>query len=272
MIHTNAWANPSSAGAQEALQMAAFLEERSQFPDQVQVNQALLAALHLQPGERVLEAGCGTGALARLAVGDLETSVILVGVDISPHLLNFARQTHSLDSRLHYVAGEAQRLPLASGSFDVAFAARLLLHVDDPLSVVRELSRAVRPAGRIVLMDWDFETLAVDHPDLDLTRRILHWRNDHHGGNNWSGRQLLRLATRAGLHAPQIIPVTSVARDEHANLTHSLWRAADVAREAGAISSEEHNRWIGQIKASLEAGIFFASMVYFIVLATRGKS
>jgi ubiquinone/menaquinone biosynthesis C-methylase UbiE len=267
---TNAWSNPSRMGAQEAQRMAAFLEQRSRFPDQIEVNQALLSALNLQPGERVLEAGCGSGALARMAAGNLKAEISLVGLDISPDFLDYARRLDSQEDRVAYVAGDVQRLPVVSGCFDVAIAARLLLHVDDPLPVVCELARALRPGGRMALMDWDFETLAVDHPERELTRRLLHWRNDHHGGNNWSGRQLLRLAIQAGLHNPQVFPVTSVARDQEANLTHSLQRAADVARQAGAISGEEHTRWVGLIQERLEQGTFFASMAYFIVIATQG--
>ena len=270
MTHRNAWANPSRMGVEVAERMAAFLEQRSQFADQVEVNRALLSALDLQPGERVLEAGCGSGALARMAAGSQERGIHLVGLDISPDFLAFARRIDSQDSQVLYVAGDVQSLPLTSGSFDAAIAARLLLHVDDPLPVVCELARAIRPGGRIVLMDWDFETLAVDHPDRELTRRLLHWRNDHHGGNNWSGRQLLRLAIQAGLQKPKVIPVTSVARDEHTNLTHSLLRAAEMAQQGGAISRDEHDRWVGLVQERLEKGTFFASMAYFIIIATRG--
>ena len=64
--------------------------------------------------------------------------------------------------------------------------------------MIREMKRVVKSAGRVVVMDWDFDTVTVDHPDRELTRRLLHWRCDRRGGNNWSGRQLWRRMHTAG--------------------------------------------------------------------------
>jgi hypothetical protein len=127
----------------------------------------------------------------------------------------------------------------------------------------------VRPGGRIVLMDWDWETLTVPHPDRELTRRLLHWRCDHHGGDNWSGRKLLGHLLDAGLHDPIVIPVVTLARDEAAALTGTLWRAAEVARDRGGITSHEHDAWVGELKQQIAAGRFLASIVYFIVRGER---
>ena len=96
------------------------------------------------------------------------------------------------------------------------------------------MARVVKPGGRIVLMDWDFETVTVMYPDRELTRRLLHWRCDHHSGDNWSGRCLLGHALAAGLRDVTVIPVATVARDEAAALTGSLFRAAEVARDGAA--------------------------------------
>ena len=173
------------------------------------------------------------------------------------------------DPHLRFDVASGEQLPYDAATFDAAFAARLLLHVADPLAVVREMARVVRPGGRIVLMDWDWETLAVTHPDRELTRRLLHWRCDHHGGDNWSGRKLLGYLLDAGLHNPIVIPVVTLAHDETAALTGTLWRAAEVARDRGGITSQEHDAWVGELKRQIAAGRFLASIVYFIVRGER---
>jgi hypothetical protein len=127
------------------------------------------------------------------------------------------------------------------------------------------MARVVRPGGRLVLADIDFETVAVDHPDRELTRRILHWRCDHHGGDNWSGRKLLRRARVAGLEDVQVTPVSVTAFDEKSALTLSLWRSAEVARDGGAITAEEHDAWIATLKDRILAGRFFAGVTYYIL-------
>jgi SAM-dependent methyltransferase len=269
MSHSNAWSNPSAVSAEDAARMAAFLEDRARCPDQAQVNAALRDVVAGQPGERVLEVGCGSGALCRLVAPDLRPGGEMVGVDVAADMIATAERYAAMDPHLRFDVASAEQLPHDEGTFDAAFAARLLLHVADPLAVVLEMARVVRPGGRVVLMDWDWEALTVTHPDRELTRRLLHWRCDHHGGDNWSGRQLLGHLLDAGLHDPIVIPVVTLARDEAAALTGTLWRAAEVARNRGGITSHEHDAWVGELKQQIAAGRFLASIVYFIVRGER---
>jgi ubiquinone/menaquinone biosynthesis C-methylase UbiE len=140
-----------------------------------------------------------------------------------------------------------------------------LLHVADPEKVVKEMARVVKPSGRVVVMDWDFDTVVVDHSNRELTRRLIHWRTDHVGGNNWSGRKLFRYLANMGLTDLQIYPVVSIARSEHDSLTQSLWNAARNAQDQMILSAEEYEIWTGELKSAMKAGQFFASIVYFIV-------
>jgi ubiquinone/menaquinone biosynthesis C-methylase UbiE len=268
MSHTNAWSDPSRAGVEDTARMAEFLQERSARPDQVQVNSAVRDALDPQAGERLLEVGSGTGVVCRLAAPSVAPHGSLIGLDISTEFARTAGKATAaagLSEWVSYTAGQAERLPFRASSFEAAWAVRLLLHVADPQQVVNEMARVVRPAGRIVLADWDFETVAVDHSDRELTRRLLTWRIDHHGGDNWSGRQLWRQARQAGLKQISIMPLVTVATDESAALTQSLWRAAEVALQGGRITSGEHDAWVGELKERIAVGCFFTSIVYFIV-------
>jgi ubiquinone/menaquinone biosynthesis C-methylase UbiE len=267
MSHSNAWSNPSLAGPEDAARMAAFLEERSQRPDQLQVNQAIIDVLAPATGERLLEVGSGTGVLCRIAAPRVSENGNIVGLDVSKEFTDLARrESNSLGLvQLRHLVGQGERLPFVDHNFDGAWAARLILHAGKPQAVVEEIARVVRPGGRVVLADWDFETVAVDHPDRELTRRILHWRIDHHGGDNWSGRKLLRRAKDAGLTRIESIPVVYIAQDENSALTLSLWRAAEVARDGGGITPQEHDAWIDDLKERIVQRRFFASIVYFIV-------
>jgi len=253
--------------------MAAFLEARARLPDQASVNARVVDALAPLPGERILEVGCGSGALCRLAALRIGPEGRLTGLDISPDMLAAARRSadeYGLAETLSFDVGAAKVLPYADASFDAVLAARLLLHVDRPDVVLREMTRVVRSGARLVLMDWDWETVTVDHSDRALTRRVLHWRCDHHGGNNWSGRQLWRLMMDVGLREVCVTPVVTVVYEENTSLTQSLWRAAEAARDGGAITPDEHEAWVGEAKARLAAQRFFASIVYFIVCGVRG--
>jgi 2-polyprenyl-3-methyl-5-hydroxy-6-metoxy-1,4-benzoquinol methylase len=275
MSHANNWANPSRAGVQDLHDMAAALEARAGSPDQLQVNGALLDRLAPLAGERILEVGCGSGVLCRQVASEVAPGGRITGVDISPEFLRLAQDYAAggdASSCMQWSAGQAEALPFQDASFDGAFAARLLLHVPHPQAVLNELARVVRPGGRVVVMDWDFDTVAVDHSDRELTRRLIHWRCDHHGGNNWSGRQLWGRMVAAGLLNVKAAPLVSVARGENDSLTLSLFRAAQVARDGGAIAPEEYEAWVAELKSSLGDGSYFASIVYFIVVGERGRT
>jgi ubiquinone/menaquinone biosynthesis C-methylase UbiE len=270
----NAWANPSKAGAADTVQMAAFLEERSRLPDVQEVNQKLCQAVAAKPGERLLEVGSGSGVLCRMLAPQLQQAGCIVGVDISPEMTAEARK-YALSAGIHagiaFETGAAEALPYSDASFDGAIAVRLLLHVSDPDLVIREMARVVKPGGKILVMDWDFDTVTVDHPDREQTRRLLHWRSDQHGGNNWSGRQLWRRMQVAGLRNLSVHPWVTVTHSEADGLTQSLWRAAQVACEGGAISPDEQEAWVNELKGCIQAGTFFASIVYFIVMGIVGS-
>lgn len=263
------WSNPSAVSAEDATRMAAFLEDRSACPDQILVNTALRDVLSPQPGERIVEVGCGSGALCRLVAPGLLPGGEVLGVDVAPEMVAAARTLAGQQTHIRFEVGAGAALPAEDATVDAAFGARLLLHVTDPAPIVAEMVRVVKPGGRVVLMDWDWETVVVTHPDRELTRRLLHWRCDYHGGNNWSGRRLLGYALTAGLRDLTVIPVTSVARDEAAALTGSMFRAAEVARDGGAITPAEHDAWTDGLKRQLVEGCFLASIVYFIVRGER---
>lgn len=268
MNRTNVWSNPSQAGTADIGEMAAFLEERSRSPDMQAVNEAVCNVLTPGPGERILEVGCGSGVLCRLISQRIQPDGHVIGIDISSQFLieahNYALQEGVAD-RITFECGAGEFLPYPNATFDSALAARLLLHAGDPDAVVREMVRVVRPGGRVVVMDWDFDTLAVDHPDRELTRRLLHWRSDHHGGDNWSGRKLWGRMMASGLQSLTVLPVVSIAHNEADGLTQSLWRAAQVSRDGGAISLDEYDAWVNTLKERIQAGTFFASIAYFIV-------
>ena len=268
MKQSNQWANPNTASAENVSGMVHQLEDRARRPDQQMVNAALIQELRPAAGELLLDVGSGTGVLARLAAPKLGLDGKMVGIDISLAMSQaawqFSQEAAFIDSTVFSV-GQAEHLPYQEGIFDGAFAARLLLHVQDPQQVVREMARVVKPSGRVVVMDWDFETVVVDSADRELSRRVLHWRTDHLGGDNWIGRKLWRLMAQAGLTHLAIHPFVSIAQGEEDSLTQSLWRAAQGARENGIISPEEHEAWTRGLKRAIARGHFFASIVYFIV-------
>ncbi|GAB1331002.1 class I SAM-dependent methyltransferase [Streptomyces sennicomposti] len=122
----------------------------SRFPDDGPAYAAAVAELGLREGDRVLDAGCGTGRALpplRAAVG---ASGVVVGVDLTPAMLDAAvRAGRDRDGRL--LLADVAALPLRSRSLDAVFAAGLVAHLPDPARNLRELRRVVRRGGTLAL-------------------------------------------------------------------------------------------------------------------------
>jgi SAM-dependent methyltransferase len=109
---------------------------------------AVLDAARVTPGTRLLDAGCGAGLLALLA--SLRGARLTV-LDASAALLAIARERlPAADVR----EGDLEALPFADGSFDAVTAVNSLFYAADMAAAMRELSRVVRPGGRVVVTAW----------------------------------------------------------------------------------------------------------------------
>lgn len=118
----------------------------SRFPDDGPAYAAAIADLGLREGDRVLDAGCGTGRALpplRAAVGP---SGVVLGADLTPAMLQAAVQAGRHRSGRLLLADVAA-LPLRSGCLDAVFAAGLIAHLPHPAENLRELARAVRRGG-----------------------------------------------------------------------------------------------------------------------------
>ncbi len=118
------------------------------------IHDAVLARLDgLQPSN-VLDLGCGTGQLT-LRLAEQFPDANIVGADLSNGMLERAAARLDAEgdsSPLHgFVRADAQRLPLVSGSFDIVTCTESFHWYSDQAAAVAELSRLIRPGGRLVI-------------------------------------------------------------------------------------------------------------------------
>ncbi|MET9816703.1 MULTISPECIES: class I SAM-dependent methyltransferase [unclassified Streptomyces] len=122
----------------------------TRFPDDGPAYAAAVAELGLRAGDRVLDAGCGTGRALpplRAAVGP---SGVVLGADLTPAMLREAvRAGRDRDGVL--LLADVAALPLRPRSLDAVFGAGLVSHLPSPAENLRELARVVRPGGLLAL-------------------------------------------------------------------------------------------------------------------------
>src|SRR5690348_5313255 len=108
----------------------------------------LAAASVVRPGDRVLDAACGTGDLA---VADAEAGAReVVGVDFSPRMLERARRK---STKIEWVEGDLLSLPFPDASFDAATVGFGVRNVPELERGLRELRRVLRPGGRLAVLE-----------------------------------------------------------------------------------------------------------------------
>jgi SAM-dependent methyltransferase len=159
--------------------------------------------------------------------------------------------------------GSGLRLPFAAARFDVALAVTVVLHVAEPAQLAAEMVRVTRPGGRVALQDQDFGTVAVTHPDRELTERILRGVAERIYEEPHSGRRLPGLLRSAGLSDVRLL--ADVYQDtELVPYTKTfLERRAELAVHFDLADAATAQRWLDGFTALVARGDFVMTMNFY---------
>jgi SAM-dependent methyltransferase len=198
------------------LGMVAHLEARGR-SGYARIVGCLIDEARLQPGERVLDVGCGTGVLDRWLARRTERRNPIVATDISRYLLAEAAalvEKEGLRDTIAFQEGDAEALPFADESFDLAMCCTVL-EEGDADRMLAEMVRVTRPGGRVA-----FATRAIDmrwwvnlELDPDLKAKVDALGTETGGGvaaNGCADASLYRRFGRTGLTQPVLLPQLAV--------------------------------------------------------------
>jgi SAM-dependent methyltransferase len=220
-----------------------------------------------EPGQTVVEVGCGTGEDALALAGVVGPSGRVVAIDPNEALLAGARDKAAAAGVTHidWISGGLPDLPLPDASCDRARADRVFQHLPDLPAALAGMIRVVKPGGWVSVLDVDWGSLRVDAADpartaalLALTGRVVPHAD--------AGTRLYGLFRRAGLAGVEVYAETVCVRDwPVARMIWGLDTLAAKAAEAGLVTAGEAEEWVADLVARHEAGAFFASITGFVV-------
>jgi ubiquinone/menaquinone biosynthesis C-methylase UbiE len=264
----------TAAEATQVRELARLLELRGQADDQVAVRHAYLDELHIQPGEHVLDIGCGTGVVTREVARRVGSAGRVVGLDPSGLMLSVAREIaerEGVANQIDYRVGDIRDLRLEDAIFDVLLAVTVLSHTTGAELAIPGLLRALRPGGRIGIFDLDTTSWIISHPDRELTLRIAALMATI-ATDGWLARRLPNLLESAGFEDVRVRAFTPLERDPDGFYAKNAERWAEAATRFGAISEQECQRWLAGLHAEQAANRYFSGITHLFVWARRPQA
>jgi SAM-dependent methyltransferase len=240
---------------------------RAHMPEGVSgiLNARSLATAHrrlaelLRPGMRVLDVGCGTGAITRGIAEAVGPSGCVVGIDVHRGLVEQACRLHGDVAGLSFALGDVYTLPFHD-AFDLVTAARLLQWLARPQDALRQMASAAAPGGRLVVLDYNHEKVAWE-PDPPASMQefyaaFLRWRAGA-GMDNAIADHLPELFQQVGLQAIVTTPQHEVTRradpdfetririwaEVAASRGHQMVADGVIDEEGRAAAEADHRQW-----------------------------
>jgi ubiquinone/menaquinone biosynthesis C-methylase UbiE len=136
-------------------------------------------AVDAQPGERILDVGCGPGYYVAELAERVGEGGSVVGVDLSAPMLAVAGRRCEGLPNTEFHEGEATALPVEDESFDAVVSVQVLEYVADVEAALGEIQRVLRPGGRVVLWDVDWATVSMNARDRGRLERVLRAWDQH---------------------------------------------------------------------------------------------
>jgi ubiquinone/menaquinone biosynthesis C-methylase UbiE len=159
-------------------------------------NDAFIQFLEFNETSAILDVGCGLGILTR-RLAQMASRGTVWGIERSADQL--AKAVQDLPN-LHFQQADAHALPFEDNSFDVVFCRYLLEHVANPVQVLTEMRRALKPGGKAFVQENNIliNTFDPECPHFEAIWRQFARLQQTHGGDALIGKKLFRLMREAG--------------------------------------------------------------------------
>jgi arsenite methyltransferase len=246
------------------------VEETYLTPDVVEQRRAVLRSLALCPGEHVIDIGTGPGLLAAEIATAVGPDGLVCGIDVSESMLALAkaRAGQPGGARIELRQAGADQLPFADAAFDAAVSTQVFEYVEDVPGALAEIHRVLRPGGRVLLLDTDWDSIVWRSGDDRRMARVLTVWEDHLVDPHLP-RTLRGSLEAAGFEVarPKVLPLVNAGFDAATFSVRLMEIIAGFVAGRGGLTGEDVEAWAADLRA--QGADYFFSLNRYLFGATK---
>jgi ubiquinone/menaquinone biosynthesis C-methylase UbiE len=253
--------------AKTADHLVQYLEYVDSLPETRQIKVKSYRYLGLTAGDVVLDAGCGPGYDAIRMAAIVGKTGHVTGIDLSERMIAIAgAKAKGTGLPVSFRTGDVRNLPFPDASFDAVRIERTLQILHTPGQILDEVVRVLRPRGRLLSIEPDWETFVCDPGSRDIARTFFRFCADQFPDGS-TGRKLYRYFRERGLSDVSIHPEPLVLHDfSLAAKMMNLEQFLSAAQEGGVLKREDVAVWLAELKEADAKGQFtFAGLLFAVV-------
>jgi ubiquinone/menaquinone biosynthesis C-methylase UbiE len=239
-------------------------------PDVVAQRAVCLRMLDPREGERALDVGCGPGLLLADLGALVGSRGSALGIDISADMIALARRRCEPWPWITVAEGPATAIPAPDETIDIAASTQVLEYVPDVDAALAEIHRVLRPGGRVMLIDSDWEALVINADNASRQSAILDaWRA--HAAHQSLPRSLVSHLKRAGFDIlrQDVLMMFNTSLNPHSYAGGLVSIIAAFVVKGGAITATDAADWREDLKAVDARGEFMLALPRFAYLAVK---